>query len=216
MPPCPRSARARSAGASEITLAVAVAEPLEERRRALDVAEDERDGSAGKRRHAPSIAGAWQARGREPPRQRNEPVPAPAPDNPVEWYPWGDEALERARDEDKPIFLSVGYSACHWCHVMEHETFEDQRSPPDERALREHQGGSRGAARCRLDLHGRRGAMTGRGGWPMSVFLTPDCSRSTAARISRRRRGWDAGLPAGALGGGRRVAQSTRRRGALC
>ena len=48
-------------------------------------------------------------------------------DNPVDWYPWGDEALARAREEDKPIFLSVGYSACHWCHVMERESFEDPR-----------------------------------------------------------------------------------------
>src|SRR3981189_3018693 len=45
--------------------------------------------------------------------------------NPVDWYPWGDEALRRARDLDRPIFLSIGYSACHWCHVMEHESFED-------------------------------------------------------------------------------------------
>ena len=48
--------------------------------------------------------------------------------NPVDWYPWGDEAFERARDEDRPIFLSVGYSACHWCHVMEHESFEDEET----------------------------------------------------------------------------------------
>ena len=47
-------------------------------------------------------------------------------DNPVDWYPWGDEARERARSEDKPILLSVGYAACHWCHVMEHESFEDE------------------------------------------------------------------------------------------
>ena len=46
--------------------------------------------------------------------------------NPVHWYPWGDAAFERARSEDKPIFLSIGYSACHWCHVMEHESFEDE------------------------------------------------------------------------------------------
>ncbi len=46
-------------------------------------------------------------------------------DNPVDWYPWGDEAFERARAEDKPMLLSVGYAACHWCHVMEHESFED-------------------------------------------------------------------------------------------
>ncbi|MCP4644348.1 MAG: DUF255 domain-containing protein, partial [bacterium] len=46
--------------------------------------------------------------------------------NPVDWYPWGDEAIQRARDEDKPIFLSIGYAACHWCHVMERESFEDE------------------------------------------------------------------------------------------
>ena len=46
-------------------------------------------------------------------------------DNPVDWYPWGDEAFEKAKTENKPIFLSVGYSSCHWCHVMEHESFED-------------------------------------------------------------------------------------------
>jgi uncharacterized protein YyaL (SSP411 family) len=47
-------------------------------------------------------------------------------DNPVDWYPWGEKALQRAHDEDKPIFLSIGYSACHWCHVMAHESFEDE------------------------------------------------------------------------------------------
>ncbi|MCA9158041.1 MAG: DUF255 domain-containing protein, partial [Planctomycetales bacterium] len=47
-------------------------------------------------------------------------------DNPVDWFPWGDEAFDRAREQDKPIFLSVGYSACHWCHVMEHESFESE------------------------------------------------------------------------------------------
>ena len=52
-------------------------------------------------------------------------------DNPVEWYPWGDEALQRARDEDKPIFLSIGYASCHWCHVMAHESFEDQATAAD-------------------------------------------------------------------------------------
>src|SRR5207237_4473244 len=56
-------------------------------------------------------------------------------DNPVDWYAWGDEALARARDEDKPILLSVGYSACHWCHVMEHESFEDEATA---RLMNEH------------------------------------------------------------------------------
>ena len=95
--------------------------------------------------------------------------------NPVDWYPWGPEALERAKAEDRPIFLSIGYSACHWCHVMEHESFENPEiAGADERALRQHQGRPRGAARPRPDLHDAVQAMTGHGGWPMSVFLTPD------------------------------------------
>ena len=63
--------------------------------------------------------------GHEPARRRDQPVPAPARRNPVDWYPWGEEALGRARAEDRPILLSIGYSACHWCHVMAHESFED-------------------------------------------------------------------------------------------
>ncbi|HEY1297309.1 MAG TPA: thioredoxin domain-containing protein [Chloroflexota bacterium] len=95
--------------------------------------------------------------------------------NPVDWYPWGTEALERARSEDKPILLSIGYSACHWCHVMERESFEDQRIADQMNASfvsikvdREE----------RPDLDGiymqAVQAMTGSGGWPMTVFLTPD------------------------------------------
>lgn len=95
--------------------------------------------------------------------------------NPVDWYPWGNESLQRAKDEDKPIFLSIGYSACHWCHVMAHESFEDEeianimnknfinikvdreeRSDIDDIYQRV----------CQLS--------TGNGGWPLSVFLTPD------------------------------------------
>src|SRR6266581_2585661 len=78
-------------------------------------------------------------------------------DNPVDWYPWGPEALARARDEDKPIFLSIGYAACHWCHVMERESFENEAT----------------AADLNRDIVAVK-AMTGGGGWPMSVFLTPD------------------------------------------
>ncbi len=94
--------------------------------------------------------------------------------NPLEWYPWGEEALQRARLEDKPIFLSIGYSSCHWCHVMEHEVFEhddvaefmnanfvcikvDREERPDLDAIY-------------MDAVVK---MTGRGGWPMSVALTP-------------------------------------------
>jgi uncharacterized protein YyaL (SSP411 family) len=95
--------------------------------------------------------------------------------NPVDWYPWGQEALDRARNEDKPIFLSVGYSACHWCHVMEHESFEDEEIA---RRLNEHFVPVKVDREERPDLdqiymHAVQ-AMTGRGGWPMSVFLTPE------------------------------------------
>ncbi len=96
-------------------------------------------------------------------------------DNPVDWYPWGPEALGRAKAEDKPILLSIGYSACHWCHVMERESFEDPDTAEVMNALfvsikvdREE----------RPDLDGiymqAVQALTGHGGWPMTVFLTPD------------------------------------------
>ena len=61
-------------------------------------------------------------------RRRPAPTSCSTPDNPVDWYPWSDEAFERARAEDKPVLLSVGYSACHWCHVMAHESFEDDET----------------------------------------------------------------------------------------
>jgi uncharacterized protein len=95
--------------------------------------------------------------------------------NPVDWYPWGDDAFERARGEDKPIFLSVGYSTCHWCHVMEHESFED---PAIAGQL------NRDFVSIKVDREERPDvdrvymsfvqATTGSGGWPMTVFLTPD------------------------------------------
>jgi len=96
-------------------------------------------------------------------------------DNPVHWYPWGEEALKKARAEDKPIFLSIGYSACHWCHVMAHESFEDERVA---RILNEHFVSIKVDREERPDLDriymSAVQAMTGSGGWPMSVFLTPD------------------------------------------
>jgi uncharacterized protein YyaL (SSP411 family) len=95
--------------------------------------------------------------------------------NPVDWYPWGPEALERARREDKPIFLSIGYSACHWCHVMEHESFEDEETA---RILNEHFISVKVDREERPDLDqiymNAVLAFTGHGGWPMSVFLAPD------------------------------------------
>jgi uncharacterized protein len=96
-------------------------------------------------------------------------------DNPVDWYPWSGEALARARAEDKPILLSIGYAACHWCHVMEHESFED----PETAALMNER-----FVNVKVDREERPDldsiymdavvALTGHGGWPMTVFLTPE------------------------------------------
>ncbi len=96
-------------------------------------------------------------------------------DNPVDWYPWGEEAFEKARQEDKPIFLSIGYSACHWCHVMAHESFEDEEVAD---FLNEHFVSIKVDREERPDLDqiymSAVQAMTGSGGWPMSVFITPE------------------------------------------
>ncbi len=93
--------------------------------------------------------------------------------NPVDWYPWGDAAFERARVEDKPIFLSIGYSTCHWCHVMEHESFEDEGVAD---ALNRHFVSIKVDREERPDIDRVYMAFvqvtTGAGGWPMSVFLT--------------------------------------------
>jgi uncharacterized protein YyaL (SSP411 family) len=95
-------------------------------------------------------------------------------DNPVDWYPWGEEAFARARAEDRPILLSVGYSACHWCHVMAHESFEDERIAAQMNEL---------FVNIKVDREERPDvdsiymqavvAISGHGGWPMTVFLTP-------------------------------------------
>ncbi len=96
-------------------------------------------------------------------------------ENPVDWQPWGEQALEQARREDKPIFLSIGYAACHWCHVMAHESFED---PEIARILNEDFVSIKVDREERPDLDGiymdAVVALTGQGGWPMSLFLTPD------------------------------------------
>ena len=95
--------------------------------------------------------------------------------NPVDWYPWGEEAFARARREGKPVLLSVGYSACHWCHVMERESFED---PAIAALMNEHFVNIKVDREERPDVdHIYMNAvqvLTGRGGWPMTVFLTPD------------------------------------------
>ena len=96
-------------------------------------------------------------------------------DNPVDWYPWGEDAFQKAKAEDKPILLSVGYSACHWCHVMEHESFEHEPTAQMMNDL---------FVNIKVDREERPDvddiymqavqALTGSGGWPMTVFLTPD------------------------------------------
>ena len=95
-------------------------------------------------------------------------------ENPVEWYPWGEEALERARREDKPILLSIGYAACHWCHVMAHESFEDEETAA---VMNERFVNVKVDREERPDLDSLYMdavvAMTGHGGWPMTVFLLP-------------------------------------------
>ena len=95
--------------------------------------------------------------------------------NPVDWFPWGPDALARAKLLDRPIFLSIGYAACHWCHVMERESFEHEATA---RYLNDHFVAIKVDREERPDLDqlymGAVQAMTGGGGWPMSVFLTPD------------------------------------------
>ena len=96
-------------------------------------------------------------------------------DNPVDWYPWGEEALARARAEDRPVLVSIGYSACHWCHVMEHESFED----PETASFMNDRFVS-----IKVDREERPDvdaiymqavqAMTGHGGWPLNAFVDPD------------------------------------------
>ena len=96
-------------------------------------------------------------------------------DNPVDWHPWGEEALTAARERDAPILLSIGYSACHWCHVMERESFEDEATAA---YMNEH------FVCVKLDREERPDldaiymeacqAISGQGGWPLNAFLTPD------------------------------------------
>ena len=115
--------------------------------------------------------------GRRPNRLANETSPylLQHAHNPVDWHPWGPEALGKARAQDRPIFLSIGYSACHWCHVMERESFEN---PQIAALMNEHFVSIKVDREERPDLDdvymAAVQAMTGSGGWPMSVFLTPD------------------------------------------
>ena len=146
--------------------------------------------SSGRRRASPTTAGARRPRSAGSPSRADARTRALAmnrlasetspylrqhADNPVDWYPWGEEAFARAVAEDKPILLSVGYSACHWCHVMAHESFEDAEvaAVMNDRFVN-----------VKVDREERPDvdaiymdavqALTGHGGWPMTVFLTPD------------------------------------------
>src|ERR671936_773332 len=96
-------------------------------------------------------------------------------DNPVDWYPWGEEALARARAEDRPLLVSIGYSACHWCHVMEHESFED---PETAAFMNDHFVCVKVDREERPDVDAiymqAVQAMSGHGGWPLNVFCDPD------------------------------------------
>src|SRR5919199_4138066 len=95
--------------------------------------------------------------------------------NPVDWYAWGNEALSRAKSEDKPIFLSIGYSACHWCHVMAHESFENEDTAKIMNANFINIKVDREERPDIDDIYQRVCQLaTGNGGWPLSVFLTPD------------------------------------------
>ncbi len=96
-------------------------------------------------------------------------------DNPVDWWPWSDEAFEEARRRDVPVLLSVGYAACHWCHVMAHESFED---PGTAKLMNERLVSIKVDREERPDVDDvymtATQAMTGQGGWPMTVIMTPD------------------------------------------
>ena len=96
--------------------------------------------------------------------------------NPVDWYPWSEEALEKSKNKNMPIFLSIGYSSCHWCHVMAHESFDNKETARFMNA---------NFINIKVDREERPDidavymkaiiALNGHGGWPMSVFLTPEC-----------------------------------------
>ncbi len=150
----------------------------------LSLRQDSEPAEGGKNMNAPShAAAATAATEKKPPAEKytnrlagqTSPYLLQHAHNPVNWYPWGEEALARARKENKPIFLSIGYSACHWCHVMERESFEDEATAE---ILNKY------FIAIKVDREERPDVdeiymtavqvMTGQGGWPLSAFLTPD------------------------------------------
>ena len=107
--------------------------------------------------------------------QENSPYLLQHARNPVNWYPWGEEAFRKAREESKPVFLSIGYSTCHWCHVMAHESFEDEETAD---LLNRYCVSIKVDKEERPDVDGIYmafcQAFTGSGGWPTSIFMTPE------------------------------------------
>jgi uncharacterized protein len=96
--------------------------------------------------------------------------------NPVDWMPWGDAAFDKAKSEDKPVFLSIGYATCHWCHVMERESFAENEKIAEylNENFCQHQGGPRGAPDIDAVYMAVCQMATGSGGWPLSIFMTPE------------------------------------------
>ena len=113
--------------------------------------------------------------------------------NPVEWYPWGEQALTLAREQNKPILLSIGYSACHWCHVMAHESFEDASIAA---IMNQHFINIKVDREERPDidryLMAYIAAIGGQGGWPLTVFLTPDGKQDFSCKNPKSK--WYAGF----------------------
>ena len=133
-------------------------------------------------------------------------------DNPVDWYPWGEEAFQKAKAENKPVFLSIGYSTCHWCHVMEHESFENGTIAA---YLNENFVSIKVDREERPDIDEiYMTALTQAmghpsGGWPLTMFLTGTAGRSSAARTSRPRNA--TACPASSTSCGGSGASGTRR-----
>ncbi len=129
----------------------------------IPAVKEPRSGKNGSPRHTNRLAGSFS------------PYLRQHAHNPVDWYPWGEEALEKARRENKPIFLSIGYSTCYWCHVMERVVFSDEEAG---RAMNEHFINVKVDRESRPDIDVvymlARQMMTGQGGWPNNLLLTPD------------------------------------------
>src|SRR6185503_12833330 len=147
-------------------LPVIVAELPQQSRGALDVREQERDSAAGES-HGTTVQSVNRLANETSPYLLQHAA------NPVEWFPWGDEALARAREEDKPILLSVGYAACHWCHVMAHESFEDPETAAlmNERFVNVKVDREERPDLDQIYMNAVVQFTQGHGGWPMTMFL---------------------------------------------